>query len=453
MTRYLHHVPILLTFVLALTKIASYGQVASAGEYLITSVRVISMEDEKISPEQHVLIRDGRIISIGTKKPAAAVVIDGKGNYLMPGLSEMHAHVPHVDDLAPMKDVMLLYACNGITTIRGMLGHPLHLELRSKVASGEIIGPRLYTSGPSFSGLSVKTPKAGAELVRKQKAMGYDFLKLHPGLSRDKFRAIVATAKEVGITYGGHVSFGVGLWEACSSGYATIDHLDGMTEAMVPGIDTLTDQTAGLFGMFVGARADQRRIPEVMRALKENRVSLVPTQTLAERWFAPDATPERMDAAPEMIYMDRKTRDAWMQVKRNLMANPRYRADDMNTYIMLRRRMLKEAQHSGVTILLGSDGPQVFNVPGFSVHHELRALVNSGLTPYEALKTGTVNVAAFYQASDRGKVKPGYVADLVLLGANPLENISNTTTIEGVFLNGRWMSKSVIDNTLKSLVK
>ncbi|MFM7328545.1 MAG: amidohydrolase, partial [Bacteroidota bacterium] len=328
MTRYLHHVPILLSFALAFTKIASYGQVASAGEYLITSVRVISMEDEKISPEQHVLIRDGRIISIGTKKPAAAVVIDGKGNYLMPGLSEMHAHVPPVDDLAPMKDVMLLYACNGITTIRGMLGHPLHLELRSKVASGEIIGPRLYTSGPSFSGLSVKTPEAGAELVRKQKAMGYDFLKLHPGLSRDKFRAIVAAAKEVGITYGGHVSFGVGLWEACSSGYATIDHLDGMTEAMVPGIDTLTDQTAGLFGMFVGARADQRRIPEVMRALKENRVSLVPTQTLAERWFAPDATPERMDAAPEMIYMDRKTRDAWMQAKRNLMANPLYRADD-----------------------------------------------------------------------------------------------------------------------------
>lgn len=432
----------------------SYGQgKLPQGEYLITSVKVISMDNDKVSEAQNVLIRDGRIVSIGTKKPTAKVVIDGKGKFLMPGLSEMHAHVPPVDDLAPMKDVLLLYACNGITTIRGMLGHPLHLELREKIANGEITGPRLYTSGPSFSGLSIKSPEAGAEMVRKQKAMGYDFLKLHPGLTKEKFRAITATAKEVGIPYGGHVSFGVGLWEACSSGYATIDHLDGMTEAMVPGIDTLTDQQAGLFGMFVGARADHRRIPEVMRALKENNIRLVPTQTLAERWFAPAATPELMDAAPEMKYMDRKTRDAWMQAKRNLTANPLYKAEDINTYIALRQKFILEANKAGVTILLGSDGPQVFNVPGFSVHHELRMLVESGLTPYEALKTGTVNVAEFYHAPDRGKVKPGFVADLVLLGADPLKDITNSSAIEGVFLNGRWMDKAMIDGTLKSLEK
>jgi len=424
-----------------------------SGEYLITSVNVISMDNESVSEAQHVLIRDGKIISIGKKKSKAAVVIDGKGKFLMPGLAEMHAHVPPVDDIEPMKEVLLLYACNGITTIRGMLGHPLHLELRKKIASGEVIGPRLYTSGPSFSGLSVKSPEAGAEMVRRQKDAGYDFLKLHPGLTREKFRAITAAAKSVGITYGGHVSFGVGLWEACTSGYATIDHLDGMTEAMVPGIDTLTDQQAGLFGMFVGARADVQELPDVIRALKENNIRLVPTQSLAERWFAPSATPERMDASPEMKYMDRKTRDNWMQAKRNLMANPLYNAADINTYIALRRRMLLEAQKYGVTILLGSDGPQVFNVPGFSVHHELRHLVDSGLTPYEALKTGTVNVAEFYQTPDRGKVKPGFVADLVLLGANPLQDIGNTTKIEGVFLNGRWMAKSAITTTLKSLEK
>jgi imidazolonepropionase-like amidohydrolase len=424
-------------------------------EIVITSVNVITMESDQVEANQTVIVRNGKITAIGKnlKYGKDALVINGKGKYLMPGLAEMHAHVPPVDDLEPMKDVLKLFAFNGITTIRGMLGHPRHLELRSKIQSGEILGPRFYTSGPSFNGNSVKTVDDGIALVRKQKEMGYDFLKLHPGLTKETFAAISKTAQEVGIPYGGHVSYGVGVWMAAEARYATIDHLDGMVEALVPDIANITEQQNGLFGMFSAEKADESRIPNVLQALKDNRVWVVPTQALAERWFAPAATPELMNSAPEMQYMDAKTRENWMNAKKNLVANPLYKADKINQFIALRRKLIQECQKNGVGILLGSDGPQIFNVPGFSVHHELRYLVLSGLTPYQALLTGTVNVSTFYNAPDRGTIKPGNVADLVLLNGNPLQDINNTTAIEGVMLNGQWLSKKYIDKEMKRLVK
>ena len=127
------------------------------------------MDSERILKDQTVVVKDGKITSIGNKPKFSkdAVVIDAKGKYLIPGLGEMHAHVPPIDDIEPMKEVLFLFAANGITTIRGMLGHPKHLELRTKINSGEILGPHFFTTGPSFSGSSVKTAPYGAEMVRK----------------------------------------------------------------------------------------------------------------------------------------------------------------------------------------------------------------------------------------------------------------------------------------------
>ncbi len=427
---------------------------SSDREIVITNVNVISMLKEGVDENQTVVIKNGRITSIGKANYGKdALVIDGKGKYLIPGLAEMHAHVPPVDNLEPMKDVLKLFAFNGITTIRGMLGHPRHLELRSKIQSGEILGPRFYTSGPSFNGNSVKTVEDGIQLVRQQKEMGYDFLKLHPGLTKETFSAVSKTAKEVGITYAGHVSFGVGIWMAAESKYATIDHLDGMMEALVPGIENMTEQQNGLFGMFSSEQADVSRIPKVIQALKDNNVWVVPTQALAERWFAPSSTSELMNSAPEMKYMDTKTRENWMNSKKNLVANPLYNSDKINNFIKLRRQLILECQKKGVGILLGSDGPQIFNVPGFSIHHELRYLVQAGLTPFQALQAGTVNVAKFYNAPDRGTIKVGNVADLVLLNGNPLQDINQTGKIEGVMLNGKWLSKSYIEREMKDLEK
>ena len=179
----------------------------------------------------------------------------------------------------------------------------------------------------------------------------------------------------------------------------------------------------------------------------------MPTQALAERWFAPEATAELMNSAPEMKYMDAKTRENWIKSKKDLVANPKYNADKINSFIKLRRQLILECQKNGVGILLGSDGPQIFNVPGFSVHHELRYMAQSGLTPFQALQSGTVNVAKFYNANDKGMIKQGYVADLVLLNANPLKDISNTSAIEGVMLNGQWLPRDYIVKEMTTLVK
>src|SRR5690349_13717200 len=158
-------------------------------EIVIKSVNVVPMDTERVLENQTVIVKNGKITALGLKVKYSkdALVIDGKGKYLIPGLAEMHAHVPPIDNIEPMKEVLKLFAYNGITTIRGMLGHPKHLELRSKINGGEIFGPHLYTTGPSFNGISVTSPEAGAEMVRKQKEAGYDYLKLHPGLTRAKF--------------------------------------------------------------------------------------------------------------------------------------------------------------------------------------------------------------------------------------------------------------------------
>jgi len=365
----------------------------------------------------------------------------------------MHGHVPQTEDLEPMKEVMMLFAANGITTVRGMLGHAKHLELRDKIRSGEIFAPHFWTTGPSFNGISVPNPATGAEMVRRQKAAGYDFLKMHPGLTRDKFDTIAATAHEEGISMVGHVSFGVGIWRAIEAGYGTIDHLDGFIEGLVPGIETM-EKEAGLFAMFIASKADTTRIPELMKALKAKGIWIVPTQSLADRWFAPNFLPEDFLKDPHRIYMKPETIQQWNRTKADLIKNPLYEPDKIKDFIQLRRKLILACQKSGVGLLLGCDAPQIYNVPGFSTHAELTFLVKSGLTPYQALQTGTVNVARYlHRENESGTVKTGNIADLILINDNPLERIENTQAITGVMLDGKWMDRSYLDATLKKLEK
>ncbi len=422
------------------------------------AVNVIAMDQDKVLTNQDVWVRNGRITRIDAarekfKTPKGTIVIDGHDKYLMPGLAEMHAHVPPVDDFAPMKDVLMLYAANGITTTRGMLGHPKHIELRGMLERGEVIGPKFYTSGPSFNGNSVKSPEQGAEMVRQQKQMGYDFLKLHPGLTRANFDAVTKTAQEVGIPYAGHVSFDVGVWHAIESKYASIDHLDGFIEGMVPGIELLDAQKAGLFGMFVAKRADTTQIPKLIKALKDNGTWVVPTQTLMERWYGPDKDSEELGREPQMVYEKKETVEMWVTNKKKFFGNPDLDVEQARYFLQLRRKIIRECHKAGIKIALGSDGPQVFNIPGFSLHHELEYMVASGLTPYEALKTGTVNVAEYFKRPDAGIIKAGNVSDLVLLSANPLTDVRNSLSIDGVMIGNNWLSREYLDQQLAKLRK
>ncbi|MGV3601528.1 MAG: amidohydrolase family protein [Dyadobacter fermentans] len=423
-------------------------------DIVFQSVNVIPMDRETVLKEQTVVVRNGKIISIGTNaKPAAnALVVDAKGKYLVPGWSEMHAHVPAIDDFAPMKDVLTLYLANGITTIRGMLGNAKHLELREQVRSGKVLGPNFYTTGPAFSGQSVKTAARGIEMVKEEKAAGYDYLKLLPGLTKETFPGIAKTSRELGIGMVGHVSFAVGVWAAIDAGYSSIDHLDGFVEAIVPGTDTLAEQETGLFGAWIAYAADTTRIPRLIKGLKDKNIRVVPTQAIAERWLSP-LPASAYENDPEWKYMTAEEKKNWLNAKSSYVNNPKFNRERAEAFVKIRRKLILACQQGGVQLMLGCDAPQVLNVPGFATHHELKYLVDAGLTPYEALKTGTVNVASYLNKKDSGSIKAGNVSDLVLLAANPLENIGNTKTIEGVMIGTRWLPKSFLDSELKKLEK
>jgi len=434
----------------------SQSSVSPAGkEIVFHSVNVIPMDKERVLSNQDVVVKDGRIVAIGDagkmKFDKDAIIVDGQGKYLIPGLAEMHAHVPPIDDIEPMKNVLSLFAVNGITTIRGMLGHPRHIELRAKIQSGEILGPHFYTSGPSFNGNSVKSTEAAETMVVEQKKAGYDFFKLHPGLSKENFLAIAKKAKELNMRFAGHVSYDVGVWLAINEGYASIDHLDGFVEALVPGVENIKESGRGLFGLFIAKKADTTKIAALTTALRDHHIWVVPTQALAERWFTPLKSAEAFSKDPEMVYMSQKTLSNWIDGKNSLMKGSAYDSASVIALIDLRRKLIYACQKNGVGILSGSDAPQVFDVPGFSLHQELQYMVAAGLTPYEALLTSTVNVAKYFNLPDAGTIKEGNVSDLVLLNGNPLLDISQTQNIQGVIIGKRWLPKQDIDSTLNQL--
>lgn len=421
-------------------------------------VNVVPMDEERVLEARTVIVRDGRIESIveagEAEIPADALVIDGGGRYLVPGLAEMHAHVPPTNDSRYLEEVLFLYVANGVTTARGMLGEPGHLPLKERIARHEVLGPRLYTSGPSLSAQSVRSPEEAARIVREQAAAGYDFVKLHPGLTRAEFDTAVEAAREAGIELAGHVSEDVGVERALEARQATIDHLDGYLQYLVPESER-DAAAAGFFGIGLADRVDDARIAQAVEATRAARVHVVPTQTLLEHWAAPSPTADELAARPEMAYVSPQTRQQWLQSKRQIMQAPGYTEEKARRAIDVRRRLVKALHDVDPSLLLlGSDAPQVFNVPGFSLHHELESIVAAGLTPYEALRTGTIHPAQFFDAEDEfGRIAPGLAADLVLVDRNPLEDVAALRNPAGVMVRGRWLDRGELDARLAQIAE
>ncbi|MGH7545803.1 MAG: amidohydrolase family protein [Gemmatimonadota bacterium] len=417
-------------------------------------VHVVPMDREALLENHTVIVAGGRIRRVGpagrVSVPDDALRIDARGKYLMPGLAEMHAHIPPTDVTDEQVGALfLLYLCNGITTVRGMLGHPSHLALRDRIARGELLGPRIYTSGPSLNGNSIPGPDSARAAVRHQKAMGYDFLKIHPGLTRASYDAMADEARRMGIPFAGHVPADVGLHRALEARQATIDHLDGYVEALVPeGAATGPSQ---FFGFNRIAHADLARIPDLARATREAGVWSVPTMSLFID-FVSEETPEALAARRESRYMPRGQIQNWINAVRNARSNEAFSVDAARRFLETRSAILMALHRAGARILLGSDAPQVFNVPGFSIHQELRALVDAGLTPYEALATGTRNVAIYFGAEGEfGTVGEGKAADLILLDANPLADVRNVQRRAGVVVRGRWLPEEELQRRLDAL--
>jgi imidazolonepropionase-like amidohydrolase len=393
-----------------------------------------------------VLVSNGLVTQIGAvgiKVPEGAIRIDGRGKFLMPALAEMHAHLP--TDPAEAERVLFMYVANGIGTIRSMLGDPAHFRLRERVMRGEIVGPAMILSGPSFNGQTAATPEAAASRVAEQVKAGYDFLKIHPAIPLTAFNALAAAADKAAIRFAGHVPADVGLRRALQLKFWTVDHLDGYVEALAaPGAPSSQN-----FGVNLMSHVDESRIAALAADTKAAGVWNVPTQILLENWYGPDSA-DTLKKRPEMRYVRSAEAAQWIATKRS--NDAAVSAKDRARFIAVRRRVIKALQDAGAGLLLGSDAPQVWNVPGFSIHRELASYVDAGLTPYQALATGTRNVARHLgTAGPRFTIRDVDRANLLLLDGNPLENIANTSRIAGVMIRGRWIPRTEIDKRLAEL--
>jgi hypothetical protein len=251
----------------------------------------------------------------------------------------------------------------------------------------------------------------------------------------------------------GHVPLDVGLQRALEARYASIDHLDGYVEAMLRSDAPVSAAESQFFGINLGEHLDTTRLRSLVQATRQAGVWNVPTQALMDN-LSLSVSVEALAARPEMRFVPRTTQSEWAQEKRTILSEAGASATSSARTMAVRRRLIKALHTGGAGLLLGSDAPQIYNVPGFSIHRELETLVGAGLTPYQALETGTRNVAVFFGTLARtGTIEVGKRADLVLLDGNPLRDIRNTARRSGVMLRGRWLSRTEIDARLDAIAK
>ena len=429
----------------------------SPGRYAFIDVSVVPMDRDRVLTSQTVLVEGDRITAVGPTAgvavPAGAIRIDGRGKFLIPGLVEMHAHIPPGPRVADstIERVLALFALNGVTTVRGMLGDPRHLPLRDRAARGELLSPTIYSSSPSVNGNTMTSPAAAADSVAKYRQAGYDFLKIHPGLSRAIFDTIAATAARVGIRFAGHVPLDVGIERAIEAHYWSVDHFDGVMEGLVPEQRAFTAAEDGFFGLGLIDRADERRIPVLAAKAKAAGVWMVPTETLM-RHIVGNYSVDEMRRWPEIKYMTAAEVDGWVRTTTAMRGDPSLPAASKARYLDLRKKVIKGFHDAGVGFLLGSDAPQVWNVPGFSLRRELAYLVDAGLTPFQVLESGTRNVAVFFGTeTTTGTIGVGKRADMILVDGNPLQDIANVGRQSGVMVRGRWLDRSDIAERLKAI--
>ncbi|PAP75817.1 amidohydrolase family protein [Rubrivirga marina] len=430
----------LASLVLILAAVVAPTCAQDAAVVAFEGVTVVPMDRERTLPGHTVVVRGDRIEAVGPDGsvvvPDGATVIDGRGKWLAPGLAEMHGHVPPPSAPAELtEETLFLYLSQGITTVRGMLGAEGQLDLKRRANTGEVLSPTLYLAGPSFNGNSVSSPEQAEAMVRQQVADGWDLLKVHPGLTRAEYDAMAETANTLGIRFGGHVPAEVGLEHAIASGQETFDHVDGYAEAL--------DASAG--------PVDPARLGDLVRQSRAAGVWIVPTMALWETIYG--ALPlDTLRAYPELAYLPPQQVEGWVGTVEQIRSGADYDAEAARRLIEGRDEILRALHAGGVRILMGTDAPQLFSVPGFSLHREFPRMAAAGMSPYEILHSGTALVGEYFADEDTfGVVAPGHRADLVLLDADPLAESANLAEIAGVMARGRWVDRADLDARLDAL--
>jgi len=425
----------------------------------ILNVTVISMEKEEALPGETVRVEGGRIVAVGPTATVAiapsTVVVDGSGKFLIPGLADMHVHLQRETSLEANKWFINLLLTNGITTIRNMWGIPEHLELRRAIREGKMIGPTIYTAGPILDGrppmwqgsvVVESAPEVEAALSQQQSA-GYDFVKVYSQLSKDAYHAIFAGARARHLKVVGHVPLAVGIEEAIMAGQYSIEHLDGYINAIETADSPVFGKTDWYSQMVGYGYIDQQKLDHLANLTRDAGTWNCPTLVTMSKWLSPEERDKlRHQQGTQSVPDD--VRKLWeIMSDRQLKSFSRLDMLKLRRAEKARSAIVRSLLQHGAKIVAGTDTPAPFVVPGVSLHEELAKLVAAGLSPYQALRAATRDAAELLgQLDEFGTIAPGKRADLVLLDADPLVRISNSTQIAGVMLQGRWFSRATLDH-------
>lgn len=421
-------------------------------------VNVILADGDRVLEDYSVIVDEDRIAAMGprasTPPPADATLIDGNGKYLIPGLADMHIHLANQEfmtalvgkdePIQPIENMLYLYLANGVTTVRVMAGFPELLTLRDAIERGEVLGPRLILTTPMFDGprpiwpaplgRPITSPEAARNAVQESKKDGYDQIKVYTLLGLDEYNAVMEEARKLNLKVVGHVPVRVGLDRALESGQDEITHVEeywrftrDYSDEVVAQFTAKTARSGAWFSPTITTYRDQMSDAETVMSRSENRYLDPP---ILEFW---------------------KTRTPVVSMSEDA---KRRRAEQVRILADFMERLLKGMYDAGVPLLVGTDALNPMAVPGFSLHRELAEFVNAGIPNHDALRAATAGPAEFMEETGEwGMVATERRADLVLLNANPLENIHNTKSIAGVMVRGQWLAGEAIQQRLEQLAK
>ncbi len=410
------------------------------------NINIIPMTSELVLRDCCVTV-DGRIIrSIGQdeQEENADQVINCKGGYLIPGLCDMHVHLEVLLDSGEYfggvcikegtpgvdwNQYIKMYLAMGVTQVRNMSGIPELLRLKAAVEAGEAEGPHIYCLSPIIDGkaplwpTSVETlDEAGAvQAVQEAKAFGYDGIKVYNNLTPSQFDAILSAAKEADMTVSGHVPIAVELDHCLKSSFLGYEHVKAIPREYVC-------KAAAMGKVMTTTLITQRSMEEYL------------DRNACDRMFE---FAEKMHLSPEAL-------NSWKGLV-NMLGRHNFRLD--RAYEEYRADACRFLRGGGI-LMAGTDAMFPFALPGYSLHEELHELVQGGLTPFQALEAATRVPAKFMGIDDRrGTIEQGKEADMVLLSADPLQDISNTTQLQGVLFQGRWYDKEALDRLIADVDK
>lgn len=453
----------------------------------ITPVTVVDVTDGSLQAGQTVLVADDRIDAVGPDGevvvPDGATVVDGTGGYLIPGLWDMHVHLfNQVSRRPPNEWYFPLLVANGVTGVREMWTKPgdrLTLaDWRARTAAGTLLAPRIAVAGTLVDGPSslwptsdrVATAAEGRSIVREIHEAGLN-VKVYDMLPRQAYFAIIDEARQLNLHVAGHIPTLVRAEEALAAGQRTAEHLLQIRESCSSREDEILRERTQLHArpytmveddslwerheQIKTETFDRARCVEVARRLAAGSMWQVPTLVNERRWYYGSAPEYRQDA--RLRYVPAHERKVWQDgygdydVESDDLASMTYSgpAAELARRWAVVQKVVEVLGAEGVPILAGTDlgGPYVY--PGFSLHDELELLVEAGLTPLQALQAATLEPARFFEATDSlGTVEAGKLADLVLLNANPLEDITNTQRIRAVIADGRFYDRDALDRLL-----